>query len=48
MRSTMEGEELSLEAIDFSRDVSDDDFEPPYPSGEGFPGLPDIDIDLDE
>jgi hypothetical protein len=48
MRSTMEGEELSLEAIDFSRDVSDDDFEPPYPIGEGFPGLPDIDIDLGE
>ena len=48
MRTTMEGAEIQMEATDFSDDVSDDDFEPPYPVGEGFPGLPDIDIDFSE
>lgn len=44
MSTTVEGAEILMEATDFSRDVSDDDFEPPYPVGEGFPGLPDIDF----
>jgi hypothetical protein len=39
-KSTVEGAEMSLEATDFSRDVSDDDFEPPYPVSEELPGQP--------
>jgi hypothetical protein len=38
--STSQGVETSLEATDFSRDVSDSDFEPPYPVSEGMPGTP--------
>jgi hypothetical protein len=33
--------EMVLEATDFSRDVSDSDFEPPYPVSEVAPGLSD-------
>jgi hypothetical protein len=39
-KSTVQGEEMSLEATDFSRDVSDSDFEPPYPVSEELPSLP--------
>ena len=39
-RSTTNGEEMVLEATDFSREVSDQDFELPYPVSEGIPGLP--------
>lgn len=48
IKTTAGGVEMSFEATDFSHDVSDDDFEPPYPISEGFPGLPDIDIEFDE
>jgi hypothetical protein len=34
-----DGTESSLEATDFSHDVSDSDFEPPYPVIEGIPGM---------
>jgi hypothetical protein len=33
--------EMVLEATDFGHDVSDSDFEPPYPVSEGTPGLSD-------
>jgi hypothetical protein len=39
-KETVGGEEMSLEATDFSRDVSDGDFEPPYPVSEELPSLP--------
>jgi hypothetical protein len=39
-KSTTSGEETTLEATDFSREVSDQDFELPYPVQEGLPGLP--------
>jgi hypothetical protein len=39
-KETVEGAETTLEATDFSRDVSDSDFEPPYPVSEGLPSLP--------
>jgi hypothetical protein len=39
-KSTVEGAEMTMEATDFSHDVSDDDFEPPYPVSEELPGLP--------
>ena len=38
--STTSGEETILEATAFSVEVSDEDFEPPYPVQEGLPGLP--------
>jgi hypothetical protein len=47
-KGTTEGVKTSIEATDFSRDVSDDDFEPPYPVSEGFPGLPGIDSEMNE
>ena len=37
-KGTAEGTETSLEATDFGHDVSDSDFEPPYPVTEGIPG----------
>ena len=39
-KETVEGAETSMEATDFSRDVSDSDFEPPYPVSEEIPSLP--------
>jgi len=39
-KSTVEGGEVIMEATDFSRDVSDGDFEPPYPISEDMPSLP--------
>jgi hypothetical protein len=36
-RETVEGEETTMEATDFSRDVSDSDFVPPYPVTEELP-----------
>jgi len=38
--STAQGVETSVVATAFSRDVSDSDFEPPYPVSEATPGLP--------
>jgi hypothetical protein len=39
-KSTVEGAEITMEATDFNRDVSDNDFEPPYPVSEELPSLP--------
>jgi len=39
-KETVEGAETSMEATDFSRDVSDSDFEPPYPISEDISGTP--------
>jgi hypothetical protein len=39
-RETTQGVETTMEATDFSRDVSDSDFEPPYPVSEEMPSLP--------
>jgi hypothetical protein len=39
-KSTAQGQEMSLEATDFSHDVSESDFEPPYPVSEDTSGLP--------
>jgi hypothetical protein len=39
-KETVAGGEMTMEATDFSRDVSDSDFEPPYPVSEELPGLP--------
>jgi hypothetical protein len=46
INTTAAGVETSMEAVEFSSDVSDDDFEPPYPVGEDF--LPGLDIDIDD
>ena len=40
-RSTAGSEETTMEATDFSPNVSDSDFEPPYPVGGELPGLSD-------
>ena len=37
---TTEGGEMTMEATDFTHDVSDNDFEAPYPVSEGLPGQP--------
>jgi hypothetical protein len=37
---TSGSEVITMEAIAFSVEVSDEDFEPPYPISEGIPGLP--------
>jgi hypothetical protein len=39
-KETVEGAETTMEATAFSHDVSDSDFEPPYPVSEELPGLP--------
>jgi hypothetical protein len=39
-KETVEGVETTMEATDFSRDVSDSDFEPPYPVTEELPSIP--------
>jgi outer membrane lipoprotein-sorting protein len=39
-KETVEGAETSMEATDFSRDVSDSDFEPPYPISEDISATP--------
>jgi hypothetical protein len=39
-KETVEGAGSSMEAIEFSRDVSDSDFEPPYPVSEDITGTP--------
>jgi len=40
-KATLAQGEMVLEATDFGRDISDSDFEPPYPVSEGAPGLSD-------
>ena len=37
---TSGGEVVTMEAAEFSHEVSDSDFEPPYPIGEGIAGVP--------
>ncbi len=39
-KETVGGVETTMEATDFSHDVSDNDFEPPYPVSEEMPSLP--------
>jgi hypothetical protein len=39
-KSTEQGGEVTMEATDFSHDVSDSDFEPPYPVSQEMPTLP--------
>jgi hypothetical protein len=39
-KATAGGEEMTMEATNFSHDVSDSDFELPYPVSEGLPGAP--------
>jgi hypothetical protein len=39
-QETVSGQQMTMEATDFSRDVSDSDFEPPYPVGGEIPSTP--------